>query len=410
LTLLKQLSNPDFLFEAWNQLKKDNENSHGLSGLTIKDFQENLNDNIFTIKRFLEKGSYKFSPNRAAVIKKDNGNYRPLQIPEIRDRVVLKALAILLEEKLKDLLVNSEGISFAYQKGKGVKHAILRMKEIFDEGNPIILKADIVNFFEEVDKDILLKKKVFPNLKDNTINFLIEDALSQKLGGIKRLNKKHRESFKNAGIGIPQGNPLSPLLSNIYLADFDKFMRDQNKSIVRYADDFIVLFGTKDEALTGYNQISEYLIHNLGLKIHELEGKNSDKTSILDLSKETITFLSIRFNGKSLLPPSNSVHYLKSRISKIIKNGKLDEDTFIAVYNLITKWISLYSYLDIDRYFESIDDYLLSTLKKKYGARKFNTTKCEKLKSRYLKERLKKKKTPFWKKYLSTKKTEKPNQ
>lgn len=192
MTLLEKLSNKDFLFEAWNQLKKENEESHGLSGQTIKEFQENLTNNIFNIKRFLEKGKYKFSPNRAAVIKKENGKYRPLQIPEIRDRVVLKALAILLEENLHELLKDSEGISYAYQKGKGVKQAVLQMKNVFDQGKQIVLKADIVNFFEEVDKDSLLKDKIFPNLEDKTINFLIINALNQKFGGFKRLGKKHK--------------------------------------------------------------------------------------------------------------------------------------------------------------------------------------------------------------------------
>ncbi|PSG88188.1 reverse transcriptase domain-containing protein [Aurantibacter aestuarii] len=400
MTLLEELSNKDFLFEAWNQLKKENEESHGLSGRTIKEFQQNLTNNIFNIRRFLIKGNYSFSPNRAAVIKKENGKYRPLQIPEIRDRVVLKALAILLEEKLKDLLKDSEGISYAYQKGKGVKQAVLQMKSIFDQGKQIVLKADIVNFFEEVDKDSLLKNKIFPNLKDKTINFLLINALNQKLGGLKRLGKKHKELFKNAGKGIPQGNPLSPLLSNVFLADFDSYMKSENHPMVRYADDFIVLFDNIENAKDGHNNISAYLTNELGLEIHELNEKEIGKTTIINPFKQTLSFLSIRFDGKNLLPPTNSIPYLKSKIAKEVKNGEFNEDTFNAVYTIITSWIALYSYLEIDKYFDAINNYLESTFKKKFGKEKIKITTCEKLKSRYFKERNKKNKAPFWKKII----------
>ncbi|WCO01324.1 reverse transcriptase domain-containing protein [Psychroserpens ponticola] len=400
MTLLEELSNKDFLFEAWNQLKKENEESHGLSGPTIKEFQENLTTNIFNIRHFLKKGNYRFSQNRAAVIKKENGKYRPLQIPEIRDRVVLKALAILLEENLKELLKDSEGISYAYQKGKGVKQAVLQMKSIFDQGKQIVLKADIVNFFEEVDKDSLLKSKIFPNLKDKTINFLIVNALNQKLGGLKRLGKKHKELFKNAGKGIPQGNPLSPLLSNVYLAEFDRHMKNENHPMVRYADDFIVLFDDVENAKDGYNLISEYLTNELGLKIHVLDEKDMGKTTIVNPFNQTLSFLSIRFDGKKLLPPRNSIPYLKSKIAKEVKQGELNEDTFNSVYTIITNWIALYSYLEIDIYFDAIDNYFITTLKKKFGHENIKITTCEKLKARYFKERNKKNKAPFWKKIL----------
>lgn len=400
MTLLEEVSNKDFLFEAWNQLQKDNEESHGLSGVTIKMFQDNLEYNISRINKFLEKGTYRFSSTRAAVIKKDNGKYRPLQIPEIRDRVVLKALAILLQLSLKELLEGSDEISFAYQKSKGVKQAVLKMKEIFDEGKQIVLKADIVNFFEEVDKNSLIKNKIFPNLKDRTIDFLIEGALSQKLGGLNRLHKKHKEYFKNAGKGIPQGNPLSPLLSNIYLADFDSHMKKQNFPMVRYADDFIILFKSEESAKKGYSIVTKYLLESLGLKIHELDTGIESKTTITAPLKAPLSFLGIRFDGKILLPPAGSISYLKSKIAKEIKNGEFNEDTFNAVYTVITNWIALYSYLDIDRYFPIIDEYLRTRLVKKHGKRIIKTTKCHELKSRYLKERNKKNKAPFWARVL----------
>nr|WP_321358851.1 reverse transcriptase domain-containing protein [uncultured Draconibacterium sp.] len=111
-------------------------------------------------------------------MKKDNGKYRPLQIPEIRDRLVLKAISILLEEQLSNVLSESDDVSFAYQKGKGVREAVLKMKMSYSHGD-VILKADIINVFEEVKKDKLLNELIYPNLTDSSINELIEKAMSQ---------------------------------------------------------------------------------------------------------------------------------------------------------------------------------------------------------------------------------------
>lgn len=404
MTLLEELSNKDFLFDAWKQLNKENEYSHGLSGTSIKDFKQNLVENIFVIKHFLDKGKYEFSKNRAAVLKKDNGKYRPLQIPEIRDRVVLKALAILLEDNLSELLNESEGISFAYQKGKGVQQAVLKMKSIFDDGKNVILKADIVNFFEEVNKDSLINNIIFPNLRDDSINFLISASLNQKLGGLNRLKKEHRAYFKNVGKGIPQGNPLSPLLSNIYLADFDRFMKNQGNSMVRYADDFIVLFDSIENAHIGYNQIKKYLNNELSLDIHELGTEYSDKTIIVNPVQKKLSFLSIRFDGESLRPPSNSIPILKSKIAREVKLGNLDQETFNSIYQLINNWIARYSYLDIERYFDSIDEHLKLILKKKFNRNNIKTTKCWEIKTRYFNEKGKKKKKPFWRRIFSSRK------
>lgn len=252
-SLIAQLALIPHLNKAWNLLNKENELSYGFSGSTIGDFAQELDSNIAEIsKRLLDK-TFRFSPTRAAIIKKDNGKYRPLQIPEVRDRVVQKAMAILLEEQLNGILSKSDGVSFAYQQGKGVRDAALRMKSEYLKGGMVILKADIINFFDEVQKDKLLKEIIFPSLTDDSINKLIDESLSQKLKGLKSL-KKHRALFQNAGKGIPQGNPLSPLLSNIYLSRFDAQLKDDGYSLIRYADDFIVVFGSDEEAREGYEK------------------------------------------------------------------------------------------------------------------------------------------------------------
>jgi len=394
-SLLTELASVQSLNHAWNQLNKENEDSYGWSRTTIKDFGQNLEYNLNKISKDLIAKKFRFSPTRAAVRKKDNGGYRPLQIPEIKDRVVLKAIAILLEEQLAGILSKSEGVSFAYQQGKGVREAVLKMKSNYQSGGTLILKADIVNFFEEVKKDKLLRTLIYPNLKDESINKLIEESLSHKLRKGKWIDRKHKELFKNAGKGIPQGNPLSPLLSNIYLSSFDVQLKEAGYSLIRYADDFIVMFHSKEDAVAGYEKIVTILRDEFSLLIHPLGGKNS-KTTITDPTEDEFSFLSIKFDGKKIYPGRKTVDYLKDMIGQLIKEGSTDSPLFKPIYQAIEKWISKYSYLDIERYFDEIDDFLKAELKEKFEKKYYWIKKCRGLAHRVRTRQHAKGTTSFW--------------
>ncbi len=377
-TLLETRSTSDFLQNAWRNLNKSNRFSKGVSGITIDIFEKDLERNLSQISTELKSGNYEFQPTRATVIKKDNGKYRPLQIPEIRDRVILKAISILLESELAELLKESKGISFAYQKGTGVKDAVIKMKELYIKGKTVVLKSDIINFFEEVNKEELLKNKVFPHLKDNTITKLINSALSQPLRGKKRLQKKHQELFKNAGKGIPQGNPLSPLLSNIYLNDFDKYMTIEGYKLIRYADDFIVLCETKEGAQVAHELAASFLI-NLNLKVHPINSPNN-KSTILNPKIMEFSFLSIGFDGENLFLSPKKIKSIKGKIREAIHTRNNIKEAVIEVENIVRRWLSLYEYVDIKRHFKMIDNYINVHLKKRFDKNwTYKFAPCEEL-------------------------------
>lgn len=393
-SLLEQLSSKELLYKSWDLLNKENEDSRGLSGVTIEKFRENLDLNIDNLSESIINNTFQFSKTKAAIKKKDNGTYRPLQIPEIGDRIVLKTISILLEEQFSETLKESDKVSFAYQRGKGSRDAVLKMKTIYQEGN-VILKADIINFFEEVKIDKLLDEYIYPNLKDKSLNKIIKEALTQKLGGLNRFNKEQKLLFKNAGKGIPQGNPLSPLLSNIYLSEFDKFLIKSDYSLIRYADDFIVIFKSEEDAKKGYEAISIFLKDEFSLKIHPLEANNG-KTEIIDPQKKEMSFLSIKFDGINIYPSKEAVHKLKSIISETIKDAELDSNLYKAIDQTIEKWLSIYSYLDIERYFNDIDIFLISQLTKKFGKNNYETKKCKNLANNVRIKQCKKNSKSFW--------------
>jgi RNA-directed DNA polymerase len=123
-SLFKKLYTTSHLQTAWNALNKTNRDSHGLSQETIASFEQNLSTNIQGIANKIKQKKFKFRPTRGVLIpKKEKGKNRPLQIPEVEDRVVIKGIALILEELFLEDLTPFKTVSFAYQKASGVKSA-----------------------------------------------------------------------------------------------------------------------------------------------------------------------------------------------------------------------------------------------------------------------------------------------
>jgi len=356
-TLLYKISSEKKLLIAWGKLNRANKPSHGIDNISIEDFGSNLEDKISSISKKLRANTYKFSQNRAVLIPKSNGKFRPLQVPTISDRLVLKSIAIELEEQFLKTINKSLGLSFAYQKKLGVKDAIEKIKEHYDNDNKVVLEADLINFFGTVDKERLLNTQIFPNLSDDTLNTLINSALNQEIGGLDKLKQHERKEFEGLNTGIPQGNPLSPLLSNIYLSPFDMHLKDKGLLLVRYADDFVIMCKNEADCKSAYNESLEILT-KLDLKVHPLA--ENGKTKIVDLSKSTFNFLSITFDGTSFYPSIDNVDRLKSKIRDIC-NGKIDYNVLTLlkkVFNTFDGWVSAFYYTEVERYSEEIDYYI----------------------------------------------------
>lgn len=358
MNLLNKISSVESLRLAWAKLEKFNKESHGLTGETIAEFELNKEDKILSISKRLQEGTYQFSPYRAVLIPKSKGRFRPLQIPEVSDRVVIKAIAIELEEHFKELLEKSRGLSFAYQKGLGVKEAVEKINEYCQNGYSYVLEADLINFFGTVDKDSLLNDVVFKRLSDTTINTLIQQALNQSIGNLDSFNVEQKKYFENIDKGIPQGNALSPLLSNIFLSPFDLRLQDKGFKLVRYADDFVIMCTSEKECEEAYIECCTVL-EELNLNIHKLE--EGGKTRIVNFNKhDTMDFLSVTFDGNMFYPSFANVERLKNKIRDVC-NGKdkyCVSTLLIKIKNKLDGWVSAFYYTDIQRYSSEIDAFI----------------------------------------------------
>lgn len=355
--ILEKISSIESLKIAWENLDKHNKSSHGLSKETIEDFGKNIEDRISSISASLLKGNYFFSQNRGVLIPKSNGKFRPLQVPEITDRLVLKSIAIELEEIFKSVIAKSDGFSFAYQKKIGIKDAILKIVEHYNNGYIYSLEADLINFFGMVNKEDLLNNNIFPKLPDDSINKLLTKALNQTVGGLEKFDNEKKSYFDKVDKGIPQGNPLSPLFSNIYLSPFDSYLIERNYKLVRYADDFVILCKTKDDCERAYLDCCE-ILKTLKLDIHSLE--EGKKTKILKIDIDFLTFLSVTFDGKEIYPSLENFNRIKSKIREIC-NGKINYSILTLLKKLVNVqdgWISAFIFTNLYRYSEELDFFI----------------------------------------------------
>ncbi len=356
-TLLNQLAERKSLQQGWDKISKENKYSHGLSGETILDFSVNLPSHLQSIGDHLRNGTYKFSPVRGVPIPKPDGTPRPIKVPEIKDRVVIKAIVELIQPQLAKVYNLNNVASFAYIENRGVKDAIIRMVDLYNQGKKVILEADIKKFFDSVDRHKLLSEKILPNLSDNSIDALIIEATEQEIGNLSNMSELEFVAFEKTKGGIPQGSAISPLLSNICLSDFDTRMLSEGFGLIRYADDFIVMCKSKEEAKRAYEVSREEIETKLGLQLYHLEDDNS-KTRFILPSREKFSFLSIQFNGKDVFPTKEKVDQLAEKI-KIVTNVNIQKNVLTILRktnNLLCGWLAAYSYYDCDRYFSQIDD------------------------------------------------------
>jgi RNA-directed DNA polymerase len=212
------------LKKALAQVKR-NKGAPGIDGMTVEDLGPYLKDNWLTIRAQLLEGTYRPQPVRRVEIPKASGGLRPLGIPSVIDRFIQQAVMQVLQADWDGTFSES---SFGFRPGRSAHQAVQRAQAYIASGYAIVVDLDLEKFFDRVNHDILM-------------------GLVAKRVADKHLLKLIR-AFLNAGVmegglvspteeGVPQGGPLSPLLSNLMLDVLDKELEKRGHRFVRYADD-----------------------------------------------------------------------------------------------------------------------------------------------------------------------------
>lgn len=362
-TLFERLSeDPRVLEKAWREVNRNARSlSYGTDNIRLDEFSAHAQRHLASLRLSIKDGTFNFQDLRAAAIPKSNGKYRPLQIATIQDRIVQKAIELLIRKKLNDKynLFNNP-VSYAFirtedvvgydsedpQTFKGVRGALEKIRSYEKSGYDWSLKADIIDFFPNINVDRLLNDLIYPTLApDASLNSLIKRAFTQEVkieeATRKILTAEQLDKFLNNN-GLPQGSILSPLFSNVYLSNFDTVLSESGLLVIRYVDDFIIMTKTKKQAEAAYEQAKTEL-DLLGLKIHEM---GHAKTSIQ--KNNDITFLGIHMKGGDFYPGEEAFQRAIDKLAKYPKYKTLFRN-IQSIQMLSQSWASTYYFCNDDK-------------------------------------------------------------
>ena len=295
------------MHEAFKAVKR-NRGAAGVDKVSIQMFEANLPENLDALMRDLKKGDFQPKPLRRVNIPKGPGSnkLRPLGIPVVRDRVAQEVVRRLLAPIFEPMFHDA---SFGFIPGRNCHQAIERAIELHRQGLHVVLDADIQGFFDQIPHKVIMAS-VAAEVADGNILRLVEKFLS---AGVME-----NGVFKPTGIGTPQGGVVSPLLANIVLDHLDWQLHAAGYHFVRYADDFVVLCRTHQQAQEALTLVQGILERDLGLTL------SSEKTHITTYGKG-YTFLGFDLSARSCRMRTKSVEKFKAKVRELtVRKHNLD--------------------------------------------------------------------------------------
>ena len=283
----------------------------GVDRQTVENFAEHEREELQWLQTQLREGTYVPSAVRRTWIPKPGSSEkRPLGIPTVRDRVVQTALVHVIEPIL-DATFHDR--SFGFRHGRGCHDALRCVEGLLAAGYVYVVDADLKSYFDTIPKDRLMKV-VQERISDRRVLGLIKQFLDQ--GIVEELQTWTPEA------GVPQGAVLSPVLSNAYLNPLDHRMAELGFQMVRYADDFVILCRTREEADAALVAVRAW-VDAQGLKLHP------EKTHIVDAREESFSFLGYSFRGDLRFPRAKSHRKFMDRIRELTPRKSGDSLEFM---------------------------------------------------------------------------------
>ena len=277
---------------------KRNRGAAGIDKVSIKMFEANRDDNLRALMRELKTGSFQPCPLRRHLIPKNETEFRPLGIPAVRDRVAQEAVRRLLNPIFEPLFHPS---SFGFRQNRNCHMAVEAALELHEAGFRNVVDADIKGFFDNLSHPIIMQS-VAERVADGNILDLIEKFLTSGVmdDGV----------FKPTSVGTPQGGVISPLLANIVLNHLDWQLDQAGYRFVRYADDFVILCPTPDQAKEALSFVQQVLEQRLKLQL------SPEKTKVTSYGKG-YSFLGFILSSRSRRMRPKSVQKFKDKIREL---------------------------------------------------------------------------------------------
>ena len=341
--LLDLILRKDNLNAAYKKVKS-NKGSGGIDGMQVDELLPYLRENQETLIQEIRDGKFKPNPVRRVEIPKETkGEFRMLGVPTVVDRVIQQAitqeLTTIYEEQFSEN-------SFGFRPKRGAHDALRQCQENVNEGYVYVVDMDLEKFFDTVCQSKLIEV-LSRTIKDGRVISLIHKYLNAGViaNGI----------FERTEIGMPQGGPLSPLLSNIMLNELDKELERRGHRFVRYADDCMIFCKSKKSAERTLKNIIPFIEGKLFLKV------NRKKTTVAHVSKVKYLGYSFyrnkgkcrfRVHPKSVAKMKNKIRELTDR-NNGMSNAKREE----KYQQFVRGWVNYFKLADMKNLLKDTDEW-----------------------------------------------------
>lgn len=340
--MLEHILSPANLNRAYKKVRS-NKGSAGTDKMkvdTLKDYLVTNKDMLITT---ILNGKFRPNPVKRVAIPKENGKKRQLGIPTVVDRTVQQAIAQVLSPIYERQFSNH---SYGFRPNRNAHQALNKCKDYITEGYRYAVDIDLERFFDTVNQNKLIEV-LSRTIKDGRVISLIHKYLN---AGVIIGNK-----FETTATGVPQGGPLSPLLSNILLNELDKELEKRGHVFARYADDLVILCKSKRSAERTLESTVRYIENKLFLKV------NREKTVVAYISK--IRFLGYSFYVKKgegrLRVHTKSLDKMKKHIKMLTSrsNGWGNDRRKLALKQYIVGWVNYFRWADIKSILPRVDEW-----------------------------------------------------
>jgi len=328
-SLIDKVYRPETLRRAWLKVRR-NKGGAGTDHQTLEGFERELERNLNKLHEELRSGSYQPRPILRTYIEKPGSrDKRPLGIPCVRDRVVQSAVRFVVEPIFERIFHPQ---SHGFRPERGCKDALREVDRLLKAGYVWVVDADLENCFGSIPHEPLLRG-IKQHIGDGRMLGLLEAFLKQ--GIMEGLAQWTPEE------GTPQGAVISPLMANIYLNSVDGAMATAGYRMVRYADDFVILCGSREEAEGALRRVQGQMTEK-GLRI------NPEKTRLVDVRApgQGFDFLGYHFEGGTRWPRTKSLKKMKEAIRKKTgrSNGKSLECIIVDMNGTLRGWFEYFKH------------------------------------------------------------------
>ena len=349
--LLEEILDRDNLNKAFKRVKS-NKGAHGADGMEVDELLQYLKGKGDQLKQSILDGKYHPNPVRRVEIPKDNGKKRSLGIPTVVDRVIQQAIAQVLTPIFEKQFSDN---SYGFRPKRSAHDAIKKCQNNIQQGYKYAVDMDLEKFFDTVNQSKLIEI-LSKTIKDGRVISLIHKYL--KAGVMVR------NSYEDTEIGVPQGGPLSPILSNIMLTELDMELERRGHRFVRYADDLIIFCKSKRSARRTLDNITPFIENRLFLKV------NRDKTVVDYVGK--IKFLGFTFYqykgiARVRIHPK-SISKMKSRVKEITarSNGMSNDSRIKKLKSYIVGWVNYFRIADMKKLLLDTDEWMRRRIRMVY--------------------------------------------